>query len=180
MKKKFIVYVVLISIFLSGCQKNAMDKINDYVEDNCSYLSPGDSCIMNFEEILNFSWDSLYVFGEYTNSRFISKRIRIQYEGSDVPDFSKRMIFVKGNRIVHQETFSFNPSWKNIFVDKEFQPSNPLGFTGGNIYIVKRRDRGDYNDPSYKDSFLFFPYENSKVNSSTTKRIRKRAFKGLK
>lgn len=64
---------------------------------------------LRLSEITDFEWDKFYIFEEYLSDKNISDITGIKWEGADVPDGHRRMLFIYKNKIVQYVDFKV---WK--------------------------------------------------------------------
>lgn len=60
---------------------------------------------MALKDATPFSWDKLYFFSAWTPSEAIAQAIGLEYHGEAVPDDYRRMLFIQGSKVVHEEDF---------------------------------------------------------------------------
>jgi hypothetical protein len=93
--------LVIFFSFLSGCsqldtiEKKVANKIDDCVQP----------CLIVLKDQTSFDWDKVYIFGVPATLEEINDAIGIPY--SKYEEFTRPLIFVKGNEIVYSEN---NPS----------------------------------------------------------------------
>ncbi|WFQ78826.1 hypothetical protein PXH59_14340 [Xenorhabdus sp. SF857] len=97
-------FIIFFSVFyLSSCREvNIVEGIYNYTDKYCHV---NDECIVNMKSITPFKWDYMYVidngFERKTVENFINLKIN-----EDLDIFSK-IIFVKGNKLVHLEHYIY-------------------------------------------------------------------------
>lgn len=113
MLKKIIIGVVLAvflsTLFLTGCgKKNKLElKITKYAEEN--YTEEG--LEIHLLDFTDFDWDKVVVFQYPVSKKEISEAIGVEYKKS--LDLLSGMIFVYESRIIYEEIFENNDSFKN-------------------------------------------------------------------
>lgn len=71
--------------------------VGEYINKNCEENKP---CKIKIKDAINFSWDRLYVFDIAVEDNVISEILGIEYS-SNLPEYSRKWIFVKDNQIVY-------------------------------------------------------------------------------
>jgi hypothetical protein len=109
-----IISTLLIIAVLSGCKNSVKDSLVSKINQDCgSQTKP--TCTVVLKDVTQFKWDKLYFFGSWTTSDSIKKVIRVNYEGDDVQDDYRRMLFTYNNKVVYEEDFkSFDYSNSTI------------------------------------------------------------------
>ncbi len=91
---------LLIAWIFAGCRNSVKDDLIDSVDDKCRSKS---ECVISMKNVTKFQWDKLYMFGAWTYSDSIAKKIKLPYFGSGVPDDYFRLLFVKGDKVCYEE-----------------------------------------------------------------------------
>ena len=113
--------VIVLFFMLYACGTSIDRKIVSYIETNCifeycdSWLIDKNTnfqvdtcgvCYIDLRNVLKIDFDRIYVFGETTTAKQISKVIGIPYTNNRfISDSRYRIIFFKNNKIVHEEDF---------------------------------------------------------------------------
>ncbi|NET37570.1 MAG: hypothetical protein F6K19_37055 [Cyanothece sp. SIO1E1] len=113
MKYKLILFG---AVFVFGCSTKVSDKILSTLEK----CDPS-NCIFNMEEVTDFEWDRMYIFGEYSDQEYITRVIGMEWSGSMVSDGNKRFVFIDKDTVVYVEDYS--PNQVNI----QFRPLDWMG-----------------------------------------------------
>ena len=128
---KPLISILLLVAALAGCNGRVEDRLLRQIEETCSKSTkPG--CLVKLKEITPFQWEKLYFFISWTTADSIRKAVGFNYQGDDVADDYTRMVFTRGNAVVHEEDFqsydfhrstiSFSVQAKPLF----FTPDNAL------------------------------------------------------
>lgn len=87
-----------------GCS-NTDDKLRSYIEKHCDFKSK-DTCDINIKDALNVDFDTMYVFGEYTQMEEFNSILRLPYKNTKlVEDSHYRIILLKNREIVYEDDF---------------------------------------------------------------------------
>jgi len=95
---------LLIIILLSACKSSLKGDIFYKVARECGSTTKS-KCTVILKEVTKFQWDKMYLFGSWTVPDSVSKMIGFKYDGDEVPDDYRRMVFTFANRVVYQEDF---------------------------------------------------------------------------
>jgi|SaaInl1SG_22_DNA_1037389.scaffolds.fasta_scaffold13950_3 hypothetical protein len=95
-------------LLLFSCN-NTESELIEFMESNFEHIE-NSILEIDLEEAFNTQYDTLYLFGEFTQSEEISSVIGIEYNGRIVSDSKKRIILVENGCIV----FETNISTKNL------------------------------------------------------------------
>jgi len=88
---------------LSGCRRSVTNNLINKVKYCDKHSNQG--CKIDLNEVTGFTWDKMYLFGDWTNTDSITNAIKFNYQGSDVPDDYTRMLFTYQNKVVYEEDF---------------------------------------------------------------------------
>ena len=96
---------LLLSGLLSCNSQNAelQSKLYDSLEQFESKNQKADSFYkLNLDSLTDFDWERCYIFhaDSYFDNETISKNTGIEFKGSSLDDGSRRLVFVKGDKIV--------------------------------------------------------------------------------
>lgn len=103
MRKIISINLFIFFICNSGCNQNIEEKIRSQGQD-CAKKS---NCKIVISEFTRFSWDKMFVFDSPQNLDAIEKAIGVQYS-EYYKEFTRPIIFLKDNRIVHYENNEAN------------------------------------------------------------------------
>ena len=95
---------LLIIAVLSGCKSSVTDSLISKINQDCGNQTKS-TCTVVLKDVTKFKWDKLYFFGSWTTSDSIKKVIRVNYDGEDVQDDYRRMLFTYNNKVVYEEDF---------------------------------------------------------------------------
>jgi hypothetical protein len=124
MKQYIIFYIIGIVIFLVGCTNGNIEKGIVNKSKSCK----SENCVVKITELTDFSWDRMVVFSSPEPLEVISPAIGIDYS-KYYEEFSRPIIFLKGNQIVHYEN---NPADAEHFIDGQVVFDYPDSLT----YVV--------------------------------------------
>jgi len=106
------------------------------------------NCIVSVDEVVDFDWDMMYVFEDSVNRMQITEILGFKYNDSD--SFAKRkIIFVKNNKIIHEELNFYDPSDgapnKSTFFEYEYDspPRYILRDKKNSTFSINLVDRGN-------------------------------------
>jgi hypothetical protein len=84
--------------------------------------------IVRLDSIATFAWDSVYYFTGESTDRYISTTIGFKWDGPDVPDALKRLLFVHKQQVVKfidcRTYGSADPASDEAFLPIHFWPCN--------------------------------------------------------
>ncbi|WP_162996707.1 hypothetical protein [Mucilaginibacter kameinonensis] len=132
-----ITWILLTLAILSGCKSSITDRLISKINRDCgSRTEP--MCTIVLKDATGFKWDKLYLFGAWTISDSIKNKIRVNYDGEDVQDDYRRLLFTYNDKVVYEEdfkSFDYGNSTIGISVDIDsllqakvpyFTPSNAI------------------------------------------------------
>lgn len=90
--------------FLSGCSKSFDQEIAQYIELNCKDLEI-EECTIDINDITEFEWDRMYVFGGLTIPSEIDGALGFMCNCDPVEDNYMRIVFVNGDQVVNQSEY---------------------------------------------------------------------------
>jgi hypothetical protein len=96
--------ILSILAILSGCKGEVEGNLIREITQKCAN-QPRSRCKVALKDAAPFSWDKLYLFGSWTTSEAIAEAIGLEYQGTAVPDDYRRMLFIQGGKVVHEEDF---------------------------------------------------------------------------
>lgn len=96
--------VVCCSILILGCSKSFDRKIADYIDESCK-ATEQESCVVDLNQITDFEWDRMFVFGGVTISEEISEAIGFDCACDAVQDNYMRIVFLKDRKIVMESEY---------------------------------------------------------------------------
>lgn len=146
---------LLIIAIMSGCkgevESNLIGKINQECENQTK-----SKCRVALKEATPFSWDKLYFFSSWTTPEAIAEAIGLEYHGEYVPDDYRRMLFIRGGKVVHEEDFKsldYNNSTIDFpeMIDSLSQAKTPFFTPATALFIA---DKGKI-EHSCKDCFFY-------------------------
>ena len=95
---KRLLVATLSLLLLCGCSKRLEESIAQRIDETCKSSEP---CVLRIKDLTHFEWDKMYVF-EYSAELYDIETAL----GTSFPDFvqfRRRMVFLKGGRIVYRE-----------------------------------------------------------------------------
>src|ERR1700744_4878191 len=98
------IIIISVIILLYGCKTKVSDSLLSKAKQECFKESQSREVVV-LKNITKFSWDYMYVFGDWATSDSIAKFIGFDYNSSDVEDDCSRMLFVSNKKVVYQEDF---------------------------------------------------------------------------
>jgi hypothetical protein len=110
--------LLLLTIFFS-CNGNRGEIISEYIESKCSGISP-DTCEIYFSKVFNTSFDTMYVFNEYTQVQGLISILGVKEynntnyfmpEGFLVEDSHRKIISISHGEIV----YDIDVEWNYVF-----------------------------------------------------------------
>lgn len=158
MKTRFLLYWACI-IFFCNCQPNVKDKIITKIEKNCKAFNKVDDCIFSLESITEFEWDKMYVLDGPRSPDLISKVIGFECDCGFLPDDSRRLVFVKGEKIVYEDEYSVDTHKGIQFRPLDWEREKLAIYTPSTakFYVLKRADE---LNPARKGYFFdLYPIE---------------------
>ena len=96
----------LLAFMMNGCSGQHQLKSNDALlakirsELKPLHLLKKKRVLLNLDSIANFKWDSVYYFTEEVGAHHISNTIGFSWEGPNVPNSYKRLLFVHNHQVV--------------------------------------------------------------------------------
>jgi len=146
---------LLLATVIVGCKSSVETSLINKVNQKCDNQARL-KCQIALKDATPFTWDKLYLFGAWTTSDAIKKTIGLDYHGEDVQDDYRRMLFVKGNKVVYEEElqpFDYQHSLVDFseIIDSLSQAKKPF-FTPESALFVVDKGKIEY---SCKDCFFY-------------------------
>jgi len=100
-----------LAFFLLGCNNKKQSQFYSYIERNCEFKD-NDSCYIDLKDFFRVNYDTMYVFGEYSQLEGVKLISGVQnYENSNimmpngflVEDSYNKIILIKNQEIVLDE-----------------------------------------------------------------------------
>ncbi|MCI0553491.1 MAG: hypothetical protein L0287_21300 [Anaerolineae bacterium] len=110
---KLLVFYFIYALFLFGCQLSIKDRIIEEIERNCKNFDRVDGCIISLENLTDFEWERMYVFGGPAYTENISRAIGFDCNCSFLPDDCMRLLFVNHGKVVYLDDYEVD-SYKQI------------------------------------------------------------------
>lgn len=109
MKTKYLIFILFHIIFFTSCKKDNND-FSKFIQTRCNFNSC-DRCKLDLKDFFMVDYDTMYVFGEYTQLQGISLILGIEYnetnimmpKGFVVEDSYNKIILLKNHKIVYDE-----------------------------------------------------------------------------
>lgn len=113
---KNILLLLIVLPLLAGCSggnKDLREKLQNAVEAD----DAGTKGFKTIEltKLTDFEWDTAYFFQASETARDISDRIGYKWDGSDVPDWHNRLLFVKGGKVVSYTDYNYQEFPLRVF-----------------------------------------------------------------
>jgi len=139
-----LVGMVYISSLLDKDGNDLSNKIIRYIDNN---TGESNSLIFNMNEITDFNWDKLLIYGVGSSSSEISNALGIEYNEST--DLVSGMVFVYDDKIVYKEQIPYNPEKPEkllLYVGMMYGQPNYRFFTSDNAIFEgsRRESKGKY------------------------------------
>lgn len=103
-RTRALILMALALSILCGCKNTITHGLITKANHECGNHSKL-GCTIALKDITKFKWDKVYLFGSWTTSDSISKVIKIGYQGDDVQDDYRRLLFLSNNMVVYEEDF---------------------------------------------------------------------------
>ena len=98
MKYKLFLLALFTFVSCSDSNNKLIEKLKTTVEtaekSNESYT------LVDFAQLTDFEWDTLYHFHQLDDKHYISRQIGFKWDGAAVPNLSRRLLFVKDGKVV--------------------------------------------------------------------------------
>ena len=140
-----ILYILLvILLFFVGCQSknsNFSESIIKTLDTNCNNSN---ECKISMQEITDFKWDKMAVFGIGSSNSEISKALGVRFESST--DLMSGIVFVLGNKIVYEERVPYNPERAaklEYIVEHKAGGTNCVIYTPDNAILKGSKNKSD-------------------------------------
>lgn len=104
---------------LSSCSSDD-NKIEEIVERAYKQCKPNASCIIDFKQSTDFSWDTMHVLGTGVEDALANELLGFDYE--KFKDFNRLILFVKGKKVIYEESYVAGFSGDNpsrIYFDEQ-------------------------------------------------------------
>jgi hypothetical protein len=139
-KFKYVIVVILFIVY--GCHnKSLRSDIIKSAEDHFKNQSADSVFVYDIGSYIDFDWDTLYVFGEYTTTEEISSELGFDCSCPIVGDSKQRMIFTKDKEIVYTENANIrNEDFKLQFIPKDWKVGGHLKYSKFDTLFFISRD----------------------------------------
>lgn len=67
-----------------------------------------ENCIVSAEQVTDFDWDKMYIFGMATSDQLVKDLLGFDYVSDEGESSTRRTIFVKDNQVVHKQRDFYN------------------------------------------------------------------------
>jgi len=137
---KYMVFILI--LVANSCSKTYKYDIRKKIVKICSNKN---ECIIDLKEISQFGWDKMIVFDEGASLSMVNKVLGFKY--SNYNEFSRTILFVFKNNIVHQEKENYNPSkrYNNVWFEFPNSTTHIMKFLPNNAKFKVIRDTIDSN-----------------------------------
>jgi hypothetical protein len=157
--KKNSLFIGLVLLLLFGCNNSKQSEFYSYIESNCSF-EKSDTAYIDLKVFFQVNYDTMYVFGEYTQLEGVRLILGIQdYESSNalmpkgflVEDSYNKIILLRDHKIVFDEDFKAPYFYddgievKKIGVfDNAPCPHYAKIFTTSKFMVIRKKEGGSY------------------------------------
>ena len=99
----------------SGSNRELRKKLQEVIinKSNVAITNGEKYSLLRLSDITDFDWDKFYIFEEYVSKKNITEITGIEWDGTDVPSGTRRMLFVYNNKIT--QYVDFDPSECPVF-----------------------------------------------------------------
>jgi hypothetical protein len=101
---KNVLRILLLLVSTAGCKGEVESNLIRNIKQQCEN-QPKARCHVALQEATPFGWDKLYFFGAWTTPAAIADATGLAYQGEGVPDDYRRMLFIQGGKVVHEEDY---------------------------------------------------------------------------
>lgn len=123
---------------LISCSNSPSDQIINYVKEKQS--KDLKDVVIDIRDIFKFKWETIYIFSPLTYPEDIEKELGFKYDGNIVKDNNYLVLFVNGNKIIKEYTYS---ELKIGFDDNKNMGVYEIQYEDAK-YRVKRFDNNNY------------------------------------
>lgn len=95
--------IVIFFVFI-GCSKSFDEKVANRIEESCGSQDTS-KCLVDINELTDFDWDSLYVFGGLMTVAELNRALGFECNCDHLPDNYYRLVFTKGKSIVYESQY---------------------------------------------------------------------------
>jgi hypothetical protein len=138
--KKNVIFLLLLTTI--GCNnKSVRTDIIRSVENH--YKSPNSDSVFvyNINKFIDFDWDTLYIFGEFTTAEEISSELGFNCNCSNIGDSKESIIFVKEFKIVHSENANLrSENYKLQFNPKDWKKDGYIKYSKSDTVFIVIKD----------------------------------------
>ena len=135
--------ILLLSVCFLSCKEKINVKIVDYVEKNCVLKNQKDGCIVDLKSIIDFEWDTLYVFPSWSMTEDIANALGLEYNKNEVKGDTKRIILVKDGKIIKDEDYSVWGKYGLIFEYTDW-PNQIIKYSASRFIVRKIQNNNTY------------------------------------
>jgi hypothetical protein len=107
--------VICVLLLLPACKSSLKTDLLNSIDRGCS-ADTRSKCIIILKDVTKFRWDRMYLFGSWVTSDSISEMIGFSYNGNDVEDDYRRMLFTFGEKVVYEEDFKSLDSYASTLI----------------------------------------------------------------
>lgn len=123
------ILIILVVFMIYSCSNTSDSKISRKLQNTCA--EQGSNCIISLNEIITEDWDYVLISTESFSLEDLNNQLGFEYPY--FTDIGKRIIFVKGNKVVYYE---------DEFPDPEQIKKGEVYFDMGNNNFMKiERDK---------------------------------------
>lgn len=153
-RNNYLVYILAVCLLLCSCRKNTDEILNAYIERKCDFNGI-DTCYIDLKDALRVDYDTMYVFGEYTQLQGIRLIVGIENynnenfllpKGFVVEDSHRKIILIKDRKIVYDNDFKY-PYFddgvivkKNGTFDGELYTHTAIMYVSSKFLVVRKED----------------------------------------
>ena len=96
--------IIIILFAIIGCSKSFDERVANRIEESCSSKVTS-KCLVDINELTDFDWDSLYVFGGLMTVAELNQALGFECNCDHLPDNYYRLVFTKGKSIVYESQY---------------------------------------------------------------------------
>jgi len=150
--KGFLLIIILLSI--ASCSKSFDEKIADRIEENCKDQITS-KCSVDLNELTEFDWDSLYVFGGLMTVGELNQALGFECNCDHLPDNYYRLVFTKNKSIVYESQY-YGLDGKVQFRPVEMNGKIKFSKNQSKFFVTKKS-----NTPTAEFFYDLYPLERS-------------------
>ena len=104
MRKNNFLIIITIAFVCYNCTSTD-NTLRNYIDKTCLFKNK-DTCVINLKDALKIDFDTMFIFGEYTQKNEISSILQISYKNTKpIEDSHYRIILLKSKLIIYEDDF---------------------------------------------------------------------------